>query len=283
MIIKMIPLFLTYCRSECSFSDHTCHAYERDLNQFVAVSNYQSSGSLTGYYEWLQSQSFAPKTIHRKLASLRSFFQFCIQEGVLNPNVMLAIPRSVAPVRIPQVMDEETIELLFKLPNINTLKGLRDRVLLELLYSTGMRVSECTCLTPSQIDLMEGVITVTGKGDQQRLIPLTSRSIEYLTLYLAKLTKKSWVFEGRNNRPISRFTVYSIIKSYAMRLSKTQPISPHSFRHAFATHLLEGGARLRDVQILLGHKQLNSTQVYTNIANSAIKRTFLQAHPRGLV
>ncbi len=282
MLVNKLSLFLSYCRSECSFSHHTCKAYETDLNQFFLLVNTIDQTSLSVYYHWLYQQSYAPKTIARKLATLRSFCQFCIYEGFCDSRLLLDIPRYDVPVRLPRVLALDDIDALLNLPDLSTFKGLRDRVLLELLYSTGVRVSECIQLKINHIDLEDGVITILGKGDKQRLIPLTKRSQRFLSLYLSVCNTQQWLFYLVDNKPFSRFTVYSIVKRYASKIfSESNSISPHSFRHAFATHLLEGGARLRDVQLLLGHQQLSSSQVYSHVARQAIKDTYLQAHPRG--
>ncbi|MBA95012.1 MAG: tyrosine recombinase XerD [Rickettsiales bacterium] len=282
MLVHKLPLFLSYCRSECSFSRHTCLAYETDLNQFFSIVTSVDEDSFLAYYQWLHHQSFAAKTIARKLASLRSFFQFCIREGYCDSRILLEIPHYHVPVRLPHVLDYKMVMNLLNCPDINSKKGLRDRVLLELLYSTGIRVSECIQLRIANIDLDEGVITILGKGNKQRLIPLIKRSQDYLSLYISSKDSSGWLFEQSNRKPLSRFTVYSIVKKYADKIFKdTVSVSPHSFRHAFATHLLEGGARLRDVQLLLGHQQLSSSQVYSHVATKAIKDTYLQAHPRG--
>ena len=282
MLVHKLPLFLSYCRSECSFSKHTCLAYETDLNQFFSIVNSSDDDSFLAYYQWLHHRSFAAKTIARKLASLRSFFQFCIREGYCDARILLEIPHYHVPVRLPYVLDYKMIESLLDCPDLNSKKGLRDRVLLELLYSTGIRVSECIQLQIANIDLDEGVITIIGKGNKQRLIPLIKRSQDYLSLYIASRNHSKWLFEQTNQNPLSRFAVYSIVKRYANKVcDDIGSVSPHSFRHAFATHLLEGGARLRDVQVLLGHQQLSSSQVYCHVATKAIKDTYLQAHPRG--
>ena len=282
MLVRKLSLFLSYCRSECSFSHHTCSAYESDLKQFFSVSKFDESDSLSLYYNWVSNQGFAPKTIHRKLACLRSFFQFCIREGYCEAGILLEIPRYSVPVRLPYVLDAHVIDSLLTFPDVSTKKGLRDRVLLELLYSTGIRVSECVFLKPSHIDFVDGVISVLGKGHKQRLIPLTTRSQHFLSLYLSEFNDQTWLFQVSSTKPFSRFTVYSIVKRYVDRMFQDVSISPHSFRHAFATHLLEGGARLRDVQLLLGHRHLSSSQVYSHVATSTIKNKFLQAHPRGM-
>jgi len=286
MLKSKLPLFISFCRSECSFSEHTCNAYQRDLTQFFAITHTVTYSSIQTYVHWLYSKEFLPKTKARKLASFRSFLQFCIREGFCESELLLAIPQLRVPQRLPRSLDQSVINALLCLPDITTPKGFRDRVILELLYSTGIRVSECVKIKLSDIDLMEGVILISGKGNKERHIPLTTLCKQYLNQYLVLVKDNFWLFQlPSTQKPLSRFTIYSIIKKYSLQLSHLnlaeQSITPHSFRHAFATHLLEGGARLRDVQVLLGHQQLSSSQIYSHINTKTVKQTYLRSHPRG--
>ena len=198
---------------------------------------------------------------------------------------MQRIPRIKVEQRLPQKLTVSDIKLLLNSPDQSTVKGVRDFTILECLYSTGLRVSECVQLRVTDIDFDEGMLSVLGKGKKQRCIPLTRGLNQSLRIYLKQRPEDSiWLFPSSKGSHLSRQTVFSIIQFYAKQVALSiANVSPHSFRHAFATHLIEGDARLRDVQLLLGHTHLSSTQLYTKISNTYVKSAYIQAHPRAIL
>lgn len=254
----------------------------RGLTDWLAV----SLADLQGYLASLEARGISARSRARRLSALRQFFRFLQREEKLasNPVELLDSPR--LPQRLPQVLGEQEVAALLAAPDPGSLLGQRDDALLELLYATGLRVSELVCLTLKQVDLRRGVVRPLGKGRKERLVPMVPRAVEKLQLYLSqgrprllKGRQNPYLFvNGRGGR-LSRQGVWKIIKSYA-RLAGVRDLSPHTLRHSFATHLLSRGANLRVLQILLGHADLATTTIYTHLDAARLREVHKKAHPR---
>jgi integrase/recombinase XerD len=241
---------------------------------------------------WLADQ-FAAKakatSVGRRLSTLRRFYRMQLERGGVaeDPTVRVRAPKR--PRQLPKSLSEKQIEALLAAPAVETPLGLRDRAMLETLYATGLRVSELVGLTLGQVGLDAGVVRVIGKGNKERLVPLGDEAVEWLKRYLAKArselagtTKRQHVFLTRRHEPLTRQAFWALIKRYALRAGIAQgALSPHVLRHAFATHLLNHGADLRVVQLLLGHADITTTTIYTHVARERLKRLHAEHHPRG--
>lgn len=280
---ELVSNFLSFCKIECYYSASTVVAYKTDLKQFL---NFCHSPSLTkdyvtSYFNGVLNSHYSDKTKSRKISTIRSFFSYLINESKCSADCLNWVPDYKVSYRLLNVVDKDHINQLINLPDKSTLNGFRDYLLLELLYSTGIRVSECVNLKYSDVNIALGTIKVSGKGSKQRIIPLT-KSLQS-TFDQLKIESMSYYIFSNSEKPITRQAVFYTVKKYLNQLSSADiSLSPHSFRHAFASHILEGGARLRDVQLLLGHSNISSTQNYLKLTDSYRKKMFLQAHPRGV-
>jgi integrase/recombinase XerD len=241
---------------------------------------------------WLADQ-FAAKakatSVARRLSTLRRFYRMHLERGGVaeDPTVRVRAPKR--PRHLPKSLSEKQIESLLAAPVVETPLGLRDRAMLETLYATGLRVSELIGLTLGQVGLDAGVVRVIGKGNKERLVPLGDEAVEWLKRYLAKArpdlagtTKRQHMFLTRRHEPLTRQAFWALIKRYAVRAGiAPAALSPHVLRHAFATHLLNHGADLRVVQLLLGHADITTTTIYTHVARERLKRLHAEHHPRG--
>lgn len=279
---ELVKEFLVFCKVECYYSQATIDAYSTDLNQFLSLvkRNDGFKKNIQQYFEWLLNSEFAERTKGRKIATIKCFLTYLVNETVISNEIFNLVPEYKVSKTLTQILDQNMLSKLINSVDKSTSNGFRDYLLLEFLYSTGLRVSECIHLKYSDIDLAQGVIKITGKGARQRIVPLTTVVKEAFEKIHFK--NETYFVFSNSLKPLSRQAVFAIVKKYWKKLNANQnSISPHSFRHAFASHLLEGGARLRDVQLLLGHVSISSTQHYLKLSNSYRKKMFLQAHPRG--
>ncbi len=285
--LQFISDFLLFCQVECQFSEHTCRSYDFDLRQFEKIVSHLGSfrEMLSFYVSWLNDQGYKDSTVNRKVSVVHSFSNYLINEGVLTDSVALSFPKIKNIHRLPYVLDVNHVDLLLSQPDVNTFFGLRDRVLLECLYSVGLRVSECINIKVDDVDVDLMTIRVEGKGARFRVVPLTLKVMDVLRTYFLCLDQSScYLFCNKLGEKMTRQAVFYSVKKYAKAANLEHTcISPHSFRHAFATHLIEGNARLRDVQLLLGHSHVSSTQIYTTISNNYVKSAYIQAHPRAML
>ena len=229
-----------------------------------------------------------PRTVARRLSALRRFYQHLEREGRIrnNPCDRVDAPRLGRP--LPGVLSEQEVERLLAAPDLETSSGMRDRAMLEVLYATGLRVSELVGLRSEQVNLVQGVLRVVGKGGKERLVPLGEPAMEWLDRYLCNgradvlgQRRSPALFPTSRGRAMTRQAFWHLVKRYAVRAGISQDISPHTLRHAFATHLLDHGADLRVVQMLLGHRDISTTQIYTHIARERLKSLHARHHPRG--
>lgn len=299
MIEKLILEFMAKLEHEKGFSGHTLRAYHNDLLQFDTFlkdekRNYLKDINhllLRKFLALLRTKDYTKSTVARKLASLRSFFKFLIREGELvsNPFEMLRTPKQEK--KLPHFLSINEVDVLLKTPDCSNVMGLRDMAILETLYSTGIRVSELVGLDENNIDLFGGMIKVQGKGKKERLVPIGSHAMKAINEYIdsKSKSKKNEKKKVRRSEPLflnkfgGRLTARSVARSldkYLKMSGVNLLTSPHTFRHSFATHLLDKGADLRSVQEMLGHANLSTTQVYTHITTERLKNVYNKAHPR---
>ena len=288
-----IDRFLDALWMERGVSDNTLTAYRSDLQKYALwldknkceMTNAQE-GHLRSYLSSMKGRT--AKTMARHLSSLRSLYGYLVREGITkhDPGARIEAPKLGR--QLPKFLTEAEVEALLNAPDTGNPLGLRDRAMLEILYATGLRVSELIGLQPGQVNLRQGVVRVLGKGNKERLVPLGEESIEWLNRYLQgariELLKGSMsdaLFPTRRGTVMSRQAFWYLIKRHAAVAGINKTISPHILRHAFATHLLNHGADLRVVQMLLGHSDISTTQIYTHIAQERIKNLHAVHHPRG--
>ncbi len=281
---------------ERGLSKNTLSAYRSDLTKFAVWLNANRVRTLEqarrlDLLDYLAEQSMRSKTARstaRLLSCLRQFYQHALREGwvQVDPSTRIDAPKLGRP--LPKSLTEEEVEALLEAPDQNTPEGFRDRTMLELLYATGLRVSELVGLRLEQVGLSQGVVRVTGKGDKERLIPLGEDAVDWLDRFLKgtrpELLKErfcSEIFPTRRGACMTRQAFWYRIKKHAQTAGINKHLSPHTLRHAFATHLLNHGADLRVVQMLLGHSDLSTTQIYTHVAQERLKSLHAAHHPRG--
>jgi integrase/recombinase XerD len=288
----VIERFLDALWLEAGLSRNTLSAYRSDIEGFAAWLKgppaQASRAQLLAYLAECTRRAASPRTTARLLSSLRRFYQYLLRENSIeeDPTAQLESPKLGRP--LPKSLTEEQVEALLAAPDSVTLLGLRDRGMLETLYATGLRVSELVGLTLQQVNLQAGVIKVVGKGNKERLVPLGEEAIEWLQRYLNEARSgllgariSDALFPTTRGRPMTRQAFWKNIKRYARLAGIESSLSPHTLRHAFATHLLNHGADLRVVQMLLGHADLSTTQIYTQVARERLKQLHAQHHPRG--
>jgi len=292
----LIERFLDALWMERGLSENTLVAYRNDLNQF-AIWLQENRGDdlpaaerthLMEYLALRSEQQRSPRSSARLLSSLRRFYTWCRRENLIeeDPTRLLAAPKLGRP--LPDTLSEEEVEKLLEAPDSKTPIGLRDRTMLELLYATGLRVSELVTLREQQVSLRQGVVRVTGKGQKERLVPMGEVAIEWLRRYLTEARPElasgnmaEALFLTNRKSGMTRQAFWYLIKRYARQVGIQAHLSPHTLRHAFATHLLNHGADLRAVQMLLGHSNISTTQIYTHVAKARLQALHAQHHPRG--
>ncbi|MCM8763010.1 MAG: tyrosine recombinase XerC [Candidatus Omnitrophica bacterium] len=283
---RYIDKFLRYLEIEKNASLHTLLNYGLDLKDFQAFVGEIDIEKidyllLRKYLAHLKERNMRSKTVSRKLSCLRSFFRFLCREGYLKNNPVLTLMSPKKEKTLPVFLTEEEVIQLIESPPQDTEQGLRDRAILETLYSTGMRVSELINLNASDIDFIGGVVKVMGKGKKERLLPIGDKATEAIRKYLDKRKKPAEaLFLNKNYRRITDRGIRDILSRYIRNLSLKKGISPHKIRHSFATHLLNRGADLRSVQELLGHANISTTQIYTHLTTDRLKKIYDRAHPR---
>ena len=291
----LINRFLDSVWAEKGLRDNTLAAYRRDLCLFAVwlEATYRqrlaqaSREQLQAYLGARLRAGTQARSSARLLSTLRGFFRWLMRKHLRpdDPSARIAMPKLGKP--LPDNLSEAAVTALLNAPNTDTTLGLRDRALLELLYACGLRVSELTELQGLQLNLRQGVLRTTGKGEKDRIVPMGEIAADWLERYLASArpallrgNTDHHVFLSNRGRAMTRQNVWALIRKYAATADIHQHLSPHTLRHAFATHLLNHGADLRAVQQLLGHQDLSTTQIYTHIANERLRRLYAQHHPR---
>ena len=285
--------FLDHLWLEFGLSPHSLAAYRSDLTtltHFLAGRGVSlDKASEADLFDFLgQADQLTARTKARRLSSMRRYYQFLLREDVLrvDPTVRLSAPRLGR--SLPKIMSEADIDALLAAPVVTSVLGLRDRAMLEVLYATGLRVSELVSLELGQVNSRQGVVRVTGKGAKERLVPLGEVALDWLQRYmnearsdLSRGRPSNALFPTQRGAAMTRQAFWYLIKRYAVKAGVQATLSPHTLRHAFATHLLNHGADLRVVQMLLGHSDISTTQIYTYVAAERLKSLHAKHHPRG--
>ncbi len=298
---EQIEAFLTYISVEKGYSENTSAAYRNDLHQFVDFLETLDSpptswseidkDTLISFMLDLQEREYSSATVARKVAATKSFFGFLTSDGVVEEDPTADLDSPKAKKRLPKTLSRRAVERLLEAPMKNRSpddhKGLRDRAMLELLYATGMRVSELVSLNVDDVTLAGASVRCLGKGDEERILPLYHKAVAALEAYLetgrpqyAKNPEVEALFLNPRGTRLTRQGLWLIIKGYVEETGLSKEATPHTLRHSFARHLLDGGAGLRALQHLLGHSNISTTQVYTHISGDRLRETYDKAHPR---
>ncbi|MDE2089716.1 MAG: site-specific tyrosine recombinase XerD [Gammaproteobacteria bacterium] len=292
---RLIEAFLDALWMERGLSVNTLAAYRADLTGLAAWLAARGGtlldarrDQLLGCLAWRAQRGLKPRSSARLLSSLRRFYQYQVQIGRLtaDPSVRIDAPKLGR--ALPKSLTEQDVEALLAAPDTGEVLGLRDRAMLEILYASGLRVSELVRLTLAQVSLRQELVRVRGTGNKERLVPLGEEAIDWLERYLNESRPQllegrpcDALFPTRRGASMTRQAFWHLIKRYARQAGVDKPLSPHTLRHAFATHLLNHGADLRVVQMLLGHSDLSTTQIYTHVARERLKELHTRHHPRG--
>jgi len=292
---ELIQEFLNYITVERGLSRNTIEAYTRDLRQFAAfltLTGYDSlaeihSQTLVAYLRKLQQENMQPSSVTRKLAAIRSFFQYMLRERHLKVDPSVTIDSLKTPQRLPKVLSEKEIGRLLEQPGATTPAKLRDKAMLELLYATGVRVSELVSLKLGDINMDMGYIRCFGKGSKERIVPMGGSAqnalLDYLDRARPKIVRRAaedTLFLNHHGRKMTRQGFWQIIQAAARRVDIKTLVTPHMLRHSFATHLLDHGADLRSVQEMLGHADISTTQIYTHVTRTRLQEVYDKTHPR---
>lgn len=296
-MLSELRTFMHYLSVERGLSKNTLEAYERDLTAFVRelkergvhTAEATDKNDILYYLARLKQEGKAASTVARTIVSIRAFYQFLARERLIAADPSLHVDSPKLDKKLPKVLNQQEVELLLESPKASTPGGSRDKAMLELLYATGIRVSELIALDVGSINLGMGFVRCVGKGSKERIIPLgriASQSIDrYVQGMRARLLKPAGpaepaLFVNRNGQRLTRQGFWKIIKQYAREAGIYKDITPHTLRHSFATHLLENGADLRSVQEMLGHADIATTQIYTHVTKSRMKEVYDRTHPR---
>ena len=288
--------FKSYLQLEKSLSDNSVEAYIHDLDkfiQFLLISNIEISPKeielhhLENFLQWISKLGMTPSSQSRIISGLRNFYKYCLQEQIskTDPTALLEAPKLAK--HLPDVLSVDEIESIINCIDVSTPEGARNKAIIETLYSCGLRVSELVNLRLSCLYFDVGYIRIIGKGDKERLVPVGSAAVKYINIYRENIRvhlpvipgNEDIVFLNRRGRKLSRVMIFIIIKDLAKQAGITKKISPHTFRHSFATHLVEGGADLRAVQEMLGHESIITTEIYTHLNREYLRETLQQFHP----
>lgn len=292
----VIEAFADVIWMERGLSQNTLAAYQSDLRAFSVWLDRERGRTLVGaeridlldYLALLSKEGRKPRSAARLLSCLRQFYQYLLRRGTIgeDPSARVEAPKLGRP--LPKSLSEAEVEALLAAPDTEDSRGHRDRTMLEVLYASGLRVTELVTLTPSQVSLTQGVVRITGKGGKERLVPLGEEACAWLRDYmrgpraaLLGVRSSDYLFPTSRSDCMTRQTFWLLIKRYAVQAGVVKTLSPHTLRHAFATHLLNHGADLRVVQMLLGHSDLSTTQIYTHVARERLKQLHAHHHPRG--
>jgi integrase/recombinase XerD len=288
----LIREYLSYIRVEKGLSANSLESYRRDLSKLRAWAEGRGRAveglgreDLTQLFVSLAREGLAPRSIARAVSAVRGFYRFLLLDGHINadPTADLVTPQGAQ--KLPRFLTQEEMNRLLEAPDVATAEGLRDRAMLELLYATGLRVSELVSLGANDVDMDAAVLTCTGKGSKQRRVPVGRSAVSWLEKYRAARRtllagkESNRLFVGAGGRPLTRQVVWALLKKHAHGAG-VRGVTPHVLRHSFATHLLERGADTRSVQAMLGHSDLATTQIYTHVTSERLRATYEKCHPR---
>ncbi len=296
MTHPLLDEWLEHLIVERNLSENTVDAYRRDVAEFLAYFKSPpapgleqiTAAALTGYFKTLLDNKIAARSRGRKLSAIRMFYRHLVAQKHVNADPTQNMENPGAAKYLPKVLNAKQVDALLEQPDQDAKEGLRDAAMLELLYSTGMRVSELVNVKSADLNMTGGYIMTMGKGAKERVIPLGERALDMVKRYYGKArplyikkTNPEALFLTRLGRPMTRQMFWRLIKKYAVKAGISAQISPHVLRHSFATHLLERGADLRAVQMMLGHSSMTTTQIYTHINRTRLAEIQAKAHPRG--
>ena len=291
---KEIDRFIEYLKYQRNYSNFTCNNYNKDLNEYNSFIlnnkiNYKNMdyNEAKEYVIYLNKKNDAKSTISRKLSSLRTFYKYLVLNNKVESNPFLLVSSPKKEKRIPKFINYNNMEEILNVPNIKTKEGQRERVILEVLYASGVRVSELVNIKLKDIDFSNKNILILGKGSKERLVSFGDYALEYINLYLKEGrnllldgVKSDYLIVGKKSEKLTTRRVEQIVDDIIKRTSIKLNITPHMFRHTFATHLLDNGCDLLVVQELLGHASLSSTEIYTHVSNEHLREVYLKCHPR---
>ena len=292
-----IEEFRAYLKVEKGLSDNSIHAYVTDLTKlvnFLKEKNYKLGpeqvvlANLKEMMEWVTERGISPRTQARIISGIKSFYKFLLIEEKIDrdPTALLVSPKIGR--KLPEILSVDEIDSIINSIDIKKPEGQRNKAILETLYSCGLRVSELIDLKISNLFFESGFIKIEGKGNKERLVPISTKAIKEINLYLSEYRRnlnihvdsEDVLFLNRRGKKLSRVMIFTIIKNLVSKLGLEKNVSPHTFRHSFATHLIDGGANLRAVQEMLGHESIITTEIYTHLDKEYLKNTMIQFHPR---
>lgn len=292
----LIEEYLHFLAVERGASLNTLEAYSRDIGRFLEFAGASGVPSplavnpehVTAYLGALRGQGLSPASVNRKLAAIRGFYKYLLREARVEENPLARVETARTWMRLPGALSRDEMEALLGQPAEATPSGIRDRAILELLYATGIRVSELATLTLNRVNRQMGFLVTVGKGRKERIVPVGQSALGWLGRYIElarpvflKKKTSNALFLNRSGEGFTRQGLWKLIKKYAKMAGLERKVHPHTFRHSFATHLLEGGADLRSVQIMLGHADISTTQIYTHVTRERLKEVHKRFHPRG--
>ncbi|MGC9004311.1 MAG: site-specific tyrosine recombinase XerD [bacterium] len=292
-IEETIKQYILFLRTERGLAENTLYSYKNDLKQFLQYLQSKdideieklNEDLLFSFQSYLK-RKFSPRSVMRKISALKGLLKFLQREGYIEGGLYEKLEGLTPSKALPQVLTLEEIENLLSQPDTSSIYGIRDRALLELLYSSGLRISEASNLRLDDLDLEGEFLRCRGKGQKERIVPIGQVAKKWLREYITgarfALAKKDtrWLFLRKGGGKLSRVSMWKIVKKYAKMAGIKKTISPHTLRHSFATHLLEGGADLRSIQEMLGHSSITTTEIYTHISRKHLKEIFKESHPR---
>ena len=291
---KLIDKFIEYLKVQKNYSDYTLLNYEKDLieyNEFLKKEHYNYKDmdykKCTNYLLYLDSKKLKKTSVSRRLSSLRTFYKFLVLNNYTDNNPFLLVSSPKKEKRIPKFINYNSIEEIFNIPNLKTKEGQRERVILEILYGSGVRVSELVNIKIKDIDFDNKNILIFGKGSKERMVSFGEPALDSINMYIKDARKEylgnnnsEYLIVGKNEEKLTTRRIEQIINSLIDKTSIKMNITPHMFRHTFATHLLDNGSDLIAVQELLGHESLSSTEIYTHVSNEHLREVYIKCHPR---
>ncbi|MBN2570408.1 MAG: site-specific tyrosine recombinase XerD [Deltaproteobacteria bacterium] len=293
---RFVDEYINFLAVERGMSLNTLEAYSRDLNRYLMnmeemrISDFKniSSDHVIAYLGSLRKNGLMPTSVNRALAALRGFYKYLILRGVVKENPIAHIALAKTWMNLPDTLNEKEMEHLLDQPSMKNITGIRDKAMMELLYATGIRVSELISLTINDINWQAGYLSVIGKGSKERIVPIGRMAYDQLRQYIDKVrpalikgNSTTVLFLNRCGCGLTRQGFWKIVKKYAKRAGIIKRVYPHTFRHSFATHILERGGDLRSVQVMLGHSDISTTQIYTHVTRKRLKDIHRKYHPRG--
>ena len=289
-----VRAFLNYLRIEKGLAQNTLAAYGRDLGKFAGfiqkrgiVLRIISRSDVVDFLGTLYRQKLDSRSVARHLVAIRHFFRFCLTEEILTEDPAANIESPKFRQNLPEVLSLQEVERLLEQPNSSTAGGVRDRAMIELLYSCGLRVSELCAVAVEDLQIESGYLRCVGKGNKERLVPVGRAALARIEEYLQKARPEllgedtsRYLFLNSRAKPLSRVAFWKILREYGRKAGLKKPLTPHVLRHSFATHLLDRGADLRSVQMMLGHSDISTTQIYTHVVEERLKQVYKAHHPR---